>query len=81
MLYKTLTRPILTYGIECWLLSKKDGIMLQIFERRILRMIYGPVTIMVHGEQDTIVALYPLQRTRHSQSGQTKKTEVAGTPL
>ena len=43
MLYKTLTRPILTYGIECWPLSKKDGNMLQIFERRILRMIYGPV--------------------------------------
>jgi len=44
-------------------------------------MIYGPVMIMVYGEKDTIVALYPLQRTRHSQSRQTKKTEVAGTPL
>jgi len=25
-LYKTLTRPILTYEIECWPLSKKDGL-------------------------------------------------------
>lgn len=54
MLYKTLTRPILTYGIEWWPLSK-GGIMIQIFERGILRIIYGPVTIMVYGEQDTIV--------------------------
>jgi len=30
--------------------------MLQIFERRILRIIYGPVKIMVYGEQDTIVS-------------------------
>jgi len=26
MLYKTLTRPILTYEIECWPLSKKNGL-------------------------------------------------------
>ena len=36
MSYKTLRRPILTYGSECWPLSKKDGNMLRIFERRIL---------------------------------------------
>jgi len=39
MLYKT----VLTYGSECWPLSKKGGIMLRIFRRRMLRMIYGPV--------------------------------------
>jgi hypothetical protein len=43
MLYKTLIRPIHTYGSECQPLSKTDGNMLQIFERRILRMIYGPI--------------------------------------
>jgi hypothetical protein len=43
MLYKTPVRLILQYGIECWLLSKKDENMLQIFEGRILRMIYSPV--------------------------------------
>ena len=41
MSYKTLIRPVLTYGSECWPLSKKDGNMLQIFETRIWRMIYG----------------------------------------
>ena len=39
VVYKILTRPILTHGSEWWPLSKKDGIMLRIFERRILRMI------------------------------------------
>jgi hypothetical protein len=40
MLYKTLIRPILTYGNEFWPLSKKDGNTLWIFERR---LIYSPV--------------------------------------
>jgi hypothetical protein len=38
VVYKTLTRPILTHESEWWPLSKKDGNMLQIFERRILRI-------------------------------------------
>jgi hypothetical protein len=31
------------YGSESWPLSKKDENLLQIFERRILRKIYGPI--------------------------------------
>jgi hypothetical protein len=31
------------YGNESWPLSKKDENLLQIFERRILRSIYGPI--------------------------------------
>jgi hypothetical protein len=42
-LHKTLTKPILAYGSGCWALSKKDRNQMQMFERRILRMIYGPV--------------------------------------
>ena len=43
MLYTTLIGPIFIYGGECWLLSKNDVNMFRIFERRILRMIYGPL--------------------------------------
>jgi hypothetical protein len=43
MLYKTLIRPILMYGSESWPLSKKDESLLQIFEKKILRRIYGPI--------------------------------------
>jgi len=43
VLYKTPIRQKLTYGSECWTLSKEDVNMLRIFEGRILRVIYGPV--------------------------------------
>jgi hypothetical protein len=43
LLYKALIRPVLTYGTETWVLSKQDEHRLSIFERKILRRIYGPV--------------------------------------
>jgi hypothetical protein len=43
ILHKTLVRPITTYGNESWNLTRKDENMLRIFERRILRRIYGPI--------------------------------------
>jgi hypothetical protein len=43
LLYKTLIRPVLTYGAETWVLSKQDEHCLNIFEHKILRKIYGPV--------------------------------------
>ena len=41
-LYKTLIRPVLLYGAESWALSKATENKLQIFERKVLRKIYGP---------------------------------------
>ena len=43
LLYKTLIRPVLTYGSETWVLSKQDEYCLSIFEQKILQRIYGPV--------------------------------------
>jgi hypothetical protein len=43
MLYKTLIRTVLTYGSEAWTLSKNSENALSIFERKILRRIYGQV--------------------------------------
>jgi hypothetical protein len=43
ILYTTHTSPILRYISEHWPFSKKGGNILQIFERRILRVSYSPI--------------------------------------
>jgi hypothetical protein len=40
-IYKTLIRPVVTYGSETWTLTKTDENLLRIFER--LRKIYAPI--------------------------------------
>ena len=36
-------KPVVTYGCEAWTLTSQDEQQLRIFERRILRKIFGPV--------------------------------------
>jgi hypothetical protein len=40
---KELIRPILTYGAETWAATESELKKLLVFERKILRKIYGPV--------------------------------------
>jgi hypothetical protein len=42
-IYETLIRPVVTYGSETRTLTKSDENFLRIFERKILRKIYGPI--------------------------------------
>jgi hypothetical protein len=41
-LYKALIRPVLAYGSESSVLSKSDEAIVGVFERKILRAIFGP---------------------------------------
>jgi hypothetical protein len=43
-IYKTI-RPVVTYSSETWTLTAKDENNLCIFERQILKKIFGPVNI------------------------------------
>jgi hypothetical protein len=42
-IYRTLVRPVVTYGSESWTLCMEEERTLAVFERKILRKIYAPV--------------------------------------
>ena len=41
-IYKSIIRPIVTYGCETWAMTVTEQNRLLVFERRELRKIYGP---------------------------------------
>ena len=44
-LYNTLKFPVLIYRAEAWTLTDSDARILDMFERKVLRTIYGPVCV------------------------------------
>jgi hypothetical protein len=42
-IYRTLVRSVVTYGSKSWTLSMEEKRALAVFERSLLRKIYGPV--------------------------------------
>jgi len=40
-MYKALIRPVITYTSETWTLSKTNELRLILFERKVLRCIFG----------------------------------------
>jgi len=41
-IYKSIIRPIVTYGCETWAMTVTEQNHLLIFERRVFRKIFGP---------------------------------------
>jgi hypothetical protein len=41
-MYQTLVRPVITYACETWVLKENIQSKLRVFERKVLRTIYGP---------------------------------------
>ena len=44
-LYKTLIRPVVTYGAETWTLKVADENHLHVFEKKVIRRIYDPICV------------------------------------
>ena len=44
-LHKALILPVLLYGAEAWTLTSTDATALEVFERKVLRRIFGPVRV------------------------------------
>jgi hypothetical protein len=49
-LYRTVIRPIVTYVSETWVLKETILQKLSVFERKILRRIFGPTKKNKYGE-------------------------------
>ena len=55
-MHSVMIRPVITYGSETWTLNKQAANIVNTFERRILRRIYGPIQVngiwrMRHNEE------------------------------
>jgi hypothetical protein len=44
-MYQTLVRPLVTYACETWVLKENIKTKLRVFERKVLRRIYGPTKV------------------------------------
>lgn len=48
--YKTIIRPVVMYGCETWTLTVTNEERLRVFERKVLRKIYGPIVDPATGQ-------------------------------
>jgi hypothetical protein len=48
-IYKSIILPVVLYGHETWSLTVREGHRLRVFEKRVLRRIFGPKRDVVTG--------------------------------
>jgi hypothetical protein len=52
-IYRTIILPVVLYGYETWSLTLREELRLRVFERRMLRRIFGPKRDEVTGGEET----------------------------
>jgi len=60
LMYKVLIRPVLTYASQTWTLSKSNERRLGLFERKVLRCIFGAKQGTKHGQKIYNYELYEI---------------------
>jgi hypothetical protein len=53
-IYRTVILPVLLFGCESWSLTLREECRLRVFEKRVLRRIFGPKEDEVTGVEKTI---------------------------
>ena len=49
-IYRTIIFPVVVYGCETWSLTMREECRLRVFEKRVLRRIFGPKRDKLTGE-------------------------------
>jgi hypothetical protein len=57
-MYRTIIRPVVTYGSETWCITANDERSLRTWERKVLRKIYGQCMTMESGGSGQTKKLY-----------------------
>jgi len=52
-MHKTIKRPVVMYGSEAWCLTANDEKNLRIWERKMLRKIFGPICVAGYWRSST----------------------------
>ncbi|KAJ4431550.1 hypothetical protein ANN_20149 [Periplaneta americana] len=78
-IYKTLMRPIITYGTETWVLNKNTCKQLAVFERKILRRIFGAIETVDGWRARYNNEIYELYKESDLEAHKMSKTEMVGT--
>ena len=64
-IYRTIILPVVLYGCETWLLTLRDEHRLRVFEKRVLRIIFGPDRDVVKGSGENYIMRYLMICTAH----------------
>jgi hypothetical protein len=80
-IYRTIILPVVLYGCESWSLTLREECRLRVFEKKVLRRIFGPKKVEVTGEWRRLhnKELYVLFLTKYHSGDQVKKTEMGRT--
>jgi hypothetical protein len=79
-IYRTIILPVVLYGCETWSLTLREECRLRVFEKRVLRRIFGPKRDEVTGEWRRLHSeeLCSVLLTKYYSGDQIKNTEMGG---
>jgi len=78
-MYKTIIRPVVPYGSEALCLTANDEKILRIWERKVLRKIFGPICVAGYWRSRTNEEVRKLYGELSIVTENKRKIEMAGT--